>query len=132
MNNKLEKKEIIVLILIGLVATVTSFIYYYVIRKTFDIVLILLCIVDLILFFINAYKISLSFDKGRFKSVLIALLVMLFFFTFIQIVVFSISFGTSIIYNFDLFLDVLLVSVFLSPSFIILLPIIWFIAEVLG
>lgn len=97
-----------------------------------NIFLLIICVIDLVLFFINAFKLTLAFEKGKLKTILISIAVMLVFFLFIEIVVLTFSFGTSITYDFNLFLNELLVSIFSSPSFIILLPIIWFVAECLG
>lgn len=129
---KLERKEMIILIIIGLIASTISFLYYFLLKNPSNIFLLIICVIDLVLFFINAFKLTLSFDKGKLKTILISIAVMLVFFLFIEIVVLAFSFGTSITYDFNLFLNVLLVSIFSSPSFIILLPIIWFVAECLG
>lgn len=129
---KLERKEMIILIIIGLIASTISFLYYFLFKNPSNIVLLIICVIDLVLFFINAFKLSLAFDKGKLKTILISIAVMLVFFLFIEIVVLAFSSGTSITYDFNLFLNVLLVSIFSSPSFIILLPIIWFVAECLG
>lgn len=129
---KLERKEMIILIIIGLIASIISFLYYFLFKNPSNIFLLIICVIDLVLFFINAFKLILAFDKGKLKTILISIAVMLVFFLFIEIVVLAFSFGTSITYDFNLFLNVLLVSIFSSPSFIILLPIIWFVAECLG
>lgn len=129
---KLERKEMIILIIIGLIASTISFLYYFLFKNPSNIFLFIICVIDLVLFFINAFKLTLAFDKGKLKTILISIAVMLVFFLFIEIVVLAFSFGTSITYDFNLFLNVLLVSIFSSPSFIILLPIIWFVAECLG
>lgn len=129
---KLERKEMIILIIIGLIASTISFLYFFLFKNPSNIFLLIICVIDLVLFFINAFKLTLAFDKGKLKTILISIAVMLVFFLFIEIVVLEFSFGTSITYDFNLFLNVLLVSIFSSPSFIILLPIIWFVAECLG
>lgn len=129
---KIERKEMIILIIIGLIASTISFLYYFLFKNPSNIFLIIICAIDLVLFFINAFKLTLAFDKGKLKTILISIAVMLVFFLFIEIVVLVFSSGTSITYDFNLFLNVLLVSIFASPSFIILLPIIWFVAECLG
>lgn len=129
---KLERKEMIILIIIGLIASTISFLYYFLFKNPSNIFLLIICVIDLVLFFINAFKLTLAFDKGKLKTILISIAFMLVFFLFIEIVVLAFSFGTSITYDFNLFFNVLLVSIFSSPSFIILLPIIWFVAECLG
>ena len=46
--------------------------------------------------------------------------------------VFAFTLKNSELHSLELFNNVFIVSTFLSPCFIILLPIIWFVAEVLG
>ena len=54
------------------------------------------------------------------------------FFAFCEIVVFAFTQGTRFVYDWNLFFNVLRFSLFLSPSLILLLPIIWLIAEILS
>lgn len=132
MNKTLSKKEILLLIIIGLIATTISFIYYFVLKNPFKLVLYFILIIDLVLFFINVYKLSLSFNKSKLKTILISILIMLGYFIFIEIMVFAFTLKNSELHSLELFNNVFIVSTFLSPCFIILLPIIWFVAEVLG
>ena len=132
MNKTLSKKEILLLIIIGLIATTISFIYYFVLKNPFKLVLYFILIIDLVLFFINVYKLSLSFNKSKLKTILISILIMLGYFIFIEIMVFAFTLKISELHSLELFNNVFIVSTFLSPCFIILLPIIWFVAEVLG
>ena len=86
----------------------------------------------MVLFFINVYKLSLSFNKSKLKTILISILIMLGYFIFIEIMVFAFTLKNTELHSLELFNSVFIVSTFLSPCFIILLPIIWFVAEVLG
>lgn len=84
---KLERKEMIILIIIGLIASTISFLYYFLFNNPSNIFLLIICVIDLVLFFINAFKLTLAFDKGKLKTILISIAVMLVFFLFIEIVV---------------------------------------------
>ena len=132
MNKTLSKKEILFLIIIGLVATTISFVYYYVFKNPFKLVLYFILIIDLVLFFMNVYRLSLSFNKSKLKTILISILIMLGYFVFVEIMVFSFTSTNTELHSLQLFNNVFIISTFLSPYFIILLPIIWFVAEVLG
>lgn len=132
MNNKLKKKEIIALIIAGILFTVTSFLYYYLSKEPSKTIVTILCVLDLSLCFINVYKISIAFDKGKIISIFISLLVIILFLGFIELTVLLFTLDSSITFNYNLFINVLLIGIFLSPSIIILLPVIWFIAECLG
>lgn len=132
MNKTLSKKEILLLIIIGLIATTISFIYYFVFKNPFKLVLYFILIIDLVLFFINVYRLSLSFNKSKLKTILISILIMLGYFIFLEIMVFAFTLKNTELHSLELFNSVFIVSTFLSPCFIILLPIIWFVAEVLG
>lgn len=132
MNKTLSKKGILLLIIIGLIATTISFIYYFVFKNPFKLVLYFILISDLVLFFMNVYRLSLSFNKTKLKTILISILIMLGYFIFIEIMVFAFALKNTELHSLPLFNNVFIISTFLSPSFIILLPIIWFVAEVLG
>lgn len=132
MNKTLSKKEILLLIIVGLITTAISFIYYFVFKNPFKLVLYFILIIDLVLFFMNVYRLSLSFNKSKLKTILISILIMLGYFVFIEIMVFSFTLTNTELHSLQLFNNVFIISTFLSPCFIILLPIIWFVAEVLG
>ena len=131
---KINIKEIPLstLIIVGILASAISFIYYFALKNPFQIIFWIICIVDFLLFTLNAYRIIEPFDLTKAKTVIFTIITMVGFFAFCEIVVFAFTEGTSFEYNFELFLNVLRFSLFLSPSLILLLPIIWFIAEVLS
>ena len=132
--NKIDIKKIPLstLVIVGILASAISFIYYFALKNPFQIIFWIICIVDFLLFTLNAYRIITPFDLTKAKSVIFTIITMVGFFAFCEIVVFAFTDGTSFEYNFELFLNVLRFSLFLSPSLILLLPIIVFIAEVLS
>ena len=131
---KINIKEIPLstLIIVGILASAISFIYYFALKNPFEIIFWIICIVDFLLFTSNAYRIIEPFDLTKAKTVIFTIITMVGFFAFCEIVVLAFTQGTRFEYNFELFLNVLRFSLFLSPSLILLLPIIWFIAEVLS
>ena len=120
------------IIIVGLLASAISFIYYFALKNPYEFIFWLICIIDFVLFTLNAYRIIETFDLTKVKIVIFTIITMVGFFAFCETVVFAFTEGTRFEYNFELFLNVLRVSLFLSPSLILLLPIIWFIAEVLS
>ena len=106
--------------------------HYYVFKNPFKLVLYFILIIDLVLFFMNVYRLSLSFNKSKLKTILISILIMLGYFVFVEIMVFSFTSTNTELHSLHLFNNVFIISTFLSPCFIILLPIIWFVDEVLG
>ena len=132
--NKIDIKKIPLstLIIVGILASAISFIYYFALKNPFQIIFWIICIVDFLLFTLNAYRIIEPFDLTKAKTVIFTIITMVGFFAFCEIVVLAFTQGTRFEYNFELFLNVLRFSLFLSPSLILLLPIIWFIAEVLS
>ena len=131
---KINIKEIPLstLFIVGILASAISFIYYFALKNPFEIIFWIICIVDFLLFTLNAYRIIEPFDLTKAKTVIFTIITMVGFFAFCEIVVLAFTQGTRFEYNFELFLNVLRFSLFLSPSLILLLPIIWFIAEVLS
>ena len=120
------------IIIVGVLASTISFIYYFALKNPYEFIFWLICIIDIVLFTLNAYRIIETFDLTKVKTVIFTIITMVGFFAFCEIVVLAFTQGTRFEYNFELFLNVLRFSVFLSPSLILLLPIIWFIAEVLS
>lgn len=118
--------------IVGVLASALSFIYYFALKNPYEIIFWFICIVDFFLFTINVYRMIWLFDLTKAKTVFFTILTMLFFFAFCQAVVLFFTDGTRFEYNLDLFFDVLRFSLFLSPSFILLLPVMMFVAEIIG
>ena len=117
------------IIIVGVLASAISFIYYFALKNPFEIIFWIICIVDFLLFTLNAYRIIESLDLTKAKTVIFTIITMVGFFAFCEIVVLAFTQGTRFEYNWELFFSVLKFSLFLSPSLILLLPIIWFIGE---
>ena len=120
------------IIIAGVLASALSFVYYFALKNPYEIIFWLICIIDFFLFIINAYRMIEPFDLSKAKTLLFTILTMLFFFAFCQAVVWVFTNGTRFEYNLELFFDVLRFSLFLSPSLILLLPVIMFIAEIIS
>lgn len=127
-----ERKNIIITIIVGLIANAISFIYYYSFKSHNEIVLLLISIIDISLFFRSSYIIVSTLDKKKITTVLFSILLMIGYFAFSELIVLLFSFGTSINFTLDLAKEVYMVTLFASPSIIILVPVIWFIAECLS
>ena len=120
------------IIIVGVLASAISFIYYFALKNPYEFIFWLICIIDFVLFTLNAYRIIETFDLTKAKTVIFTIITMVGFFAFCEIVVFAFTQGTRFEYDWDLFFNVLRFSLFLSPSLILLLPIIWLIAEILS
>ena len=120
------------IIIVGILASAISFIYYFALKNPYEFIFWLICIIDFALFALNAYRVVECFDLTKAKTVIFTIVTMVGFFAFAEIVVFAFTLGTRFEYTLELFLDVLRFSLFLSPSLILLLPIIWFIAQILS
>ena len=130
--NKIDIKKIPLstLIIVGILASAISFIYYFALKNPYEFIFWLICIIDFVLFTLNAYRIIETFDLTKVKTVIFTIITMVGFFAFCEIVVLAFTQGTRFVYDWDLFFNVLRFSLFLSPSLILLLPIIYFIAEI--
>ena len=128
----ISKIPLSTIIIAGVLASTLSFIYYFALKNPYDIIFWLICIIDFFLFTINAYRMIEPFDLPKAKTIFFTILTMLFFFAFCQVVVFAFTNGTRFEYTLELFFDVLRFSLFLSPSLILLLPVIMFIAEIIS
>ena len=119
-----------ILIIVGILASAISFTYYFALKNPSKIIFWLICIIDFLLFTLNAYRVIESFDLTKSKTIIFTIVTMIGFFVFCEVVTFSFTNGTRFEYNIELFFDVLRFSLFLSPSFILLLPVMMFIAEI--
>ncbi len=129
-ENWLSRINLTMLIVIGVFVSAISFVYYFVLKNPYDFLLWMIYIVDFLLFIVNAYRIINIFDLRRIVKIILTIVTMIFFLVFCQVVVFLFVDGTSIPYTKDLFFNVLRVSLFLSPSLILLIPVMAFIAEI--
>jgi hypothetical protein len=134
MAKKIDLKDIPlpILIIVGILASAISFVYYFALKNPYEIIFWMICIIDFLLFALSAYRVVECCDLTKAKTVIFTIVTMVGFFVFTEIVVLAFTQRTSFEYTLELFLDVLRFSLFLSPSLILLLPIIWFIAQVLG
>ena len=119
-----------ILKIMGILASAISFVYYFALKNPYEIIFWLICIIDFGLFTLNAYRMIESFDLTKVKTVIFTIVTMIGFFAFCEVVAFLFTNGTRFEYNLELFFDVLRFSLFLSPSFILLLPVMMFIAEI--
>ncbi len=131
-DNWLSRINLWILVIIGVIASIISLVYYFVLKSPYEILLWMLYVVDFLLFIVSAYRVINNFDLSKAKTIFFTIVTMIGFFLFCELVVYAFTRGTSIQYTIDLFINVLRVSLFLSPSFILLLPVIWFIAEVMS
>ena len=120
------------LVIVGVFASVISFVYYFALKNPSDILLWLIYIVDFLLFTASAYQVVNNGGFTKIKTAILTIITIAVYFIFCEVVVFLFTAGTSINHTLDLFFDVLRICLFLSPSFILLIPIMMFIAEVLS
>lgn len=119
-----------ILKIMGILASAISFVYYFALKNPYEIIFWLICIIDFGLFALNAYRMIEPFDLTKVKTMIFTIVTMIGFFAFCEVVAFLFTNGTRFEYNLELFFDVLRFSLFLSPSFILLLPVMMFIAEI--
>lgn len=111
--------------IVGVLASVISFIYCFVLKNPYDVVLWMICIIDFLLFTLSAYRMNNNSNRNKAKKILFTILTMIEFFVFWQ----AAFAAATRSYSLELFFGAFLVSLFLSPAFILLLPVMEFIAE---
>lgn len=133
MQQLMNTRKKYILIITGLIATIFSYLYYFAFQNPNNIIFIIICTIDLVIFFINAYIIASNDNKFRIRTIIIALAIMIGFVLIFELVTaFAIIDSEKITFTWDLFYEVFLVALFASPSLILLLPVIWFVCEVLS
>ncbi len=121
-----------ILIIVGVLASAISFVYYFALKKPYEIIFWMLCMIDFLLFTLSAYRVVDCFDLTKVKTIIFTIVTMIGFFAFCEIVVLAFTAGTRIEYTLEVFFNVLRVALFLSPSFILLIPVMIFIAEIMS
>ncbi len=133
MQQLMNTRKKYILIITGLIATIFSYLYYFAFQNPNNIIFIIICTIDLVIFFINAYIIASNDNKFRIRTIIIALAIMIGFVLIFELVTaLAIIDSEKITFTWDLFYEVFLVALFASPSLILLLPVIWFVCEVLS
>ena len=110
---------------VGVLASVISFVYCFVLKNPYDVVLWMICIIDFLLFTLIAYRMNDNSNRSKAKKIIFTILTMIEFFVFWQ----AAFAAATRSYSLELFFGAFLVSLFLSPAFILLLPVMEFIAE---
>lgn len=118
--------------IIGASASIISFIYYFALKHPFEIISWVIYVVDFLFFVASAYRLIDNFGLTKRKAIVFTIVTMFAFVIFCEVVVLAFTNGTSIEYTITLFLKVLRISLFLSPSLILLTPVMVFIAEVIA
>lgn len=124
-----EKRERILrttLIIVGLIATVFSFVYYSTLKCPNDVFFGIICVIDFALFTVSVFvslNKEIQVDRGWHVA-----LIMLVYFASWEIAAFLLLWEK---FSMDAFVTVFLISLFLSPSIILLFPVYKFIVECL-
>ena len=124
-----KNSKIIILICIGVVLTALSFIYEYAISFSNPIITYSLIVIDVVLLVVNCFYLSYILNGNIRKSLINSIICSLLFFVFISGVVLCLVEDKA---SLDLLINILKVLVYLSPSIIILLPIVYVICLILG
>ena len=133
MMNLLKTKKVITLIILGLIATIFSLIYYFSFNNPNNILLIIICIIDFVLFFLNSLIIALCFDKSKILTIIITIGIMIGLVLLFEFIVLAATFNSEkLVFSLDLFYKVLLVALFVSPSLIVLMPVLYIVCESLA
>ena len=113
--------------IVGVLASVISFVYCFVLKNPYDVVLWMICIIDFLLFTLSTYRMNDNSNRSKAKKIIFTILTMIEFFAFWQ----AAFAAATRSYSFEVFFSAFLVSLFLSPSFILLLPVMGVIADAL-
>ena len=81
-QNWLLRVRLSVLIIIGVLASALSFVYYFVLKNPYDFLLWMIYVVDFLLFVVNAYRIINIFDLRRIVKIILTIVTMIFFLAF--------------------------------------------------
>lgn len=124
-----ENPKLFILIGLGIPLSIFSFVYEYVINYDNLLITYTLMSIDLILLLINMFYLSYLLNNKIGKSIVNAILLSLLYFVGIVGVIMGVAEGSE---GLNLLLNSIRVLVYLGPSIIILLPVIYIFCLALG
>ena len=124
-----ENPKLIILIIVGILLSSVSFIFEYAINYNNSIVTHIIMIIDTILLLINLYYLSFMLNKKVGKSIINSIIFSLLFFVGITGVIMCMAEDSA---SLELMIGTIKVLIYLAPSIIILLPVIYLFCLVLG
>lgn len=124
-----ENPKIIVLIIVGILLSSLSFVFEYAINYNNLIITHSIMAVDIILLLINFYYLSYLLNKKVGKSIVNSIIFSLLFFVGITGVIMCMAEDSA---NLELMIGTIKVLIYLAPSIIILLPVIYLLCLALG
>ncbi len=110
-------------------ASIVSLVYYFALKNPCEIILWVIYIVDFLLFALSAYRFVSKNNLTKVKTIIFTVITMMAFLFFWQIVMLA---YTDFEYTINMFFKVLRFSLFLSPSLILLIPVMEFIGEIIS
>ena len=124
-----ENPKIIILIIVGILLSSLSFVFEYAIKYNNLIITHSIMAVDIILLLINFFYLSYLLNKKVGKSIVNSIIFSLLFFVGITGVIMCMAEDSA---NLELMIGTIKVLIYLAPSIIILLPVIYLLCLALG
>lgn len=124
-----ENPKIIILLIVGILLSSLSFVFEYAINYNNSIITHSIMAVDIILLLINFFYLSYLLNKKVGKSIVNSIIFSLLFFVGITGVIMCMAEDSA---NLELMIGTIKVLIYLAPSIIILLPVIYLLCLALG
>lgn len=124
-----ENPKIIILIIVGVLLSSLSFVFEYAINYNNSIITHSIMAVDIILLLINFFYLSYLLNKKVGKSMVNSIIFSLLFFVGITGVIMCMAEDSA---SLELMIGTIKVLIYLAPSIIILLPVIYLLCLALG
>ena len=124
-----ENPKIIILIIVGILLSSLSFVFEYAINYNNSIITHSIMAVDIILLLINFFYLSYLLNKKVGKSIVNSIIFSLLFFVGITGVIMCMAEDSA---SLELMMGTIKVLIYLAPSIIILLPVIYLLCLALG
>ena len=117
-------KKVLILSIVGGFFTAFSFVYYYAFDNPNNILLFVILFIDLVLFYFNCLLLVNTLTFSKIKIIIFPFVIMISFLIVGELLVFIFTLETQVTHSFSMFIEVLKVLIFVSPMFIVLLPLI--------
>ena len=124
-----EHPKLLVLIIVGIIFSLISFLYEYVINYNNTLLFLIIITIDILLLLINIYYLSYLVNKKIGKSVVNSAIFSLLYINFFTGGIMYLAEDNA---SLELLLKTIKILLYISPNIIIILPIIYVICMVLG
>lgn len=129
---QLTKKKLIIIIVTGILLSIFSFLFYNISKSNNKYMLFVIYVIDMAFCLFESYILASSYEKSVIKTLLISFLFIVAYFSVFIIIYVLITTNSNQTFTIEEFFNIIRVALFLSPSIMVILPLIMLICYAYG